>query len=96
MYNFGWGIFTTIMLLLVGHWLPWFKRLTRIQAYAYGCAAILAGQAVAFCPVSVELFVMIAAFPCLGGACVIGAYWYDGWGNKRARRYKGAKRGDFR
>ena len=39
------GALLAAMVLAIGHWFPWPRRLTRVQAYAYGVAGILAGQA---------------------------------------------------
>lgn len=39
------GAALTVLLLLVGHWFPWVKRLSRIQAYTSGVASILTGFA---------------------------------------------------
>jgi len=40
----------TAMLLVIGHWAPWPKRLHRLAAYTYGVASILAGQVVWLLP----------------------------------------------
>ena len=37
------GAALTALLLAIGHWFPWLKTLTRIQAYIYGTASIQAG-----------------------------------------------------
>lgn len=41
LFAFVFGAVFTVLILAVGHWFPW--RLTRIQAYCYGTASILAG-----------------------------------------------------
>lgn len=79
------GLVITVLLLLVGHWFPWFKRLTRIQAYVYGTLSILVGQAVWLGLQSV-IFWQVAAFAVLGGSAVWAAYQYDWLANKIARR----------
>ncbi len=43
---FVFGTTLTGLLLLVGHWFPWPRRLHRLLAYCYGVASILAGAAV--------------------------------------------------
>lgn len=37
------GATLTVLLLLIGHWFPWVRKLSRIQAYTYGVASILLG-----------------------------------------------------
>jgi len=76
---------TTVLLLLVGHWFPWFKKLSRVQAYVYGVASILVGQAIWFGPLS-AIFLQVAAFCVAGGGAVVAAYGYDALANRWARR----------
>lgn len=78
------GILTTAGLLAAGHWFPWWRRLSRLQAYTYGTLAILLGQGVC------ERFSRRWLRHCLiagsGGAVVIAAYLYDAIANNHARR----------
>jgi len=41
----GIGMVLTGLLLAVGHWFPWVRRLTRIEAYMYGGTSLLLGFA---------------------------------------------------
>jgi hypothetical protein len=72
------GSALTGLLLAVGHWFPWVRRLPRLKAYEYGTASILAGFALwrllNLDPVAVLGFGVIAT---VGGAVVHLAYYVD-------------------
>jgi hypothetical protein len=73
------GAALTALLLAVGHWFPWVRRLPRLKAYEYGTASILAGFALwrllNLDPVTILGLGVIAA---LGGAVVHLCYYVDG------------------
>jgi len=37
------GVTLTVLLLAVGHWYPWTRKLPRVQAYIYGTVSLLTG-----------------------------------------------------
>jgi hypothetical protein len=41
--SFYLGLVVTALLILVGHWFPWPRRLEKLEAYTYGVCAILVG-----------------------------------------------------
>jgi hypothetical protein len=72
------GVTLTVLLLLLGHWFPWVRKLTRIEAYAYGTASLWFGLAVWrfieqdwITPTGFAVMILIA------GAAVKGAYLID-------------------
>jgi len=76
--GFAFGASLTFLLLAVGHWFPWPKRLTRIQAYIYGVTSIAVGFTlwrllVGDWLTTVGLWLMAVG----GGVVVIAAYWID-------------------
>lgn len=78
MGTLGAGALLTVLVLAVGHWFPWPRRLSRIQAYVYGVSSILAGFAVwrllnGDWVTVVGLGVIAGA----GGVTVVGAYRLD-------------------
>ena len=72
------GTGLTVLLLLVGHWFPWPRPLSRLWAYAYGVGSILAGLAV-WLLVSGQYVVMlgVALVAVAGGVAVVVAYQID-------------------
>jgi hypothetical protein len=63
------------------HYVPWFRRLHRLAAYALGGGAILLGQ---FAWLGWgETFWRLAAFPLIGGAVVALSYAVDKYQNMR-------------
>lgn len=79
--NFWFGLILTALLLLVGHWLPWPKKLPRLLAYAYGVGCILLGLAVWLLPADWRTWLGIGAFCAAGGLATLAAYAYDTWRN---------------
>ena len=76
--GFAFGAMLTLLLLAVGHWFPWPKRLTRIQAYIYGVSCITLGFSLwrllnGDWLTTVGLWLMAIG----GGIVVIAAYWID-------------------
>lgn len=72
------GVVLTVLLLLVGHWLKWPRRLGKIQAYSYGTLSIWLGFATWrglggdwVTPAGLAVIVVAA------GIAVKGAYVYD-------------------
>lgn len=43
---FAYGLTTTVLIISIGHWFPWPRRLPRLAAYSYGTASILIGAAI--------------------------------------------------
>ena len=76
--HFSFGASLTTLLLAVGHWFPWPRRLSRLQAYVYGVSAIGLGFTIwrgldgDWWHVA-GLWVLAG----LGGAVVFLAYWLD-------------------
>ena len=73
--NLTYGLTTTALLLLVGHWLPWPHKLHRLWAYVYGVTSIYLG-------IYIWLgwgltFWTLCAFPVVGGMATGLAYGYD-------------------
>jgi hypothetical protein len=81
--RFNAGLAVTGLALSSGHWFPWWKRLTRKQAYVIGSLAILLGQG--FYLGFNKVWRRLAAFVLLAGIVVQGAYLYDELANARAR-----------
>ena len=89
MTQLRYGLTTTALLLLVGHWLPWPKQLHRLWAYVYGVTSIYLG-------IYIWLgwgvtFWTLCLFPIAGGLATGLAYLYDFLRNKcvRAGLYDG-------
>ena len=77
--EFAFGLTLTALLLLVGHWFPWPKRLHRLLAYTYGVGAILAGAAIWLILQNLwGLWLGIVAFAVVGGIVTGLAYGIDG------------------
>ena len=89
--HFSLGAILTMLLLALGHWFPWPRKLPRLRAYVYGVASIGVG-----CTIWggldenwwTVLGWWILAF--LGGATVYLAYWID----DRVLDYRKARKGD--
>lgn len=81
------GCATTGAILAAGHWLPWWRDLSKLAAYAFGCIAILIGQGIIL-KFNREWRRMCAVV-LAGGAVVYGSYWYDALSNVRALRHVG-------
>lgn len=66
------------LIILVGHWLPWPRKLRRPEAYGYGILAIML-PFTAICLKNGWYLPMIAAWCCVGaaGMMTLGAYAYD-------------------
>jgi hypothetical protein len=71
------GIGFTVLTLAVGHWFPWPSRLTRMAAYAFGVAMILAGQVIWLAP-NWPLLLGLAAF-CVAAGITTGACKLIDW-----------------
>jgi uncharacterized membrane protein len=73
--SFWLGISVTTLGLLVLHWFPWRKPLHKLVAYSMGTGSILLGQFLwlGWC----EQFLLLAAFPAVGGLATALAYWHD-------------------
>lgn len=76
--SFAFGAMLTLLLLAVGHWFPWPRRLTRIQAYIYGVTCITSGFSLwrllmGDWLTTIGLWLLAIG----GGIVVIGAYWID-------------------
>lgn len=76
--NLAAGTILTMLLLLVGHWLNWPRRLGRLQAYVYGTICLWLGFATWrglggdwVSPAGLAVIVVAA------GMVVKGAYVYD-------------------
>jgi len=69
------GLSTTALLLLVGHWAPWPKRLHRLLAYIYGVMSLYVGILIwlGWTPT----FWTLCAFPVVGGAATGLGYLVD-------------------
>lgn len=75
MTQLWYGLTTTFLLLWVGHWFPWPRKLHRLWAYVYGVLSIYLGIYIWFgwcCT-----FHMLCLFPVVGGAATGLAYLYD-------------------
>jgi hypothetical protein len=83
--RFFFGLAFTALLLLVGHWFPWFRRLSRIQAYAYGVGSLLIGEAIWLVPSNWPLWLGLILFAGVAGAAVCLAYLIDWVQNMLAR-----------
>lgn len=71
------GMVVTGLLLAVGHWAPWPRKLHRLLAYSYGCASILAGQALWLLPAHADAWWGLVGFAVAGGAATAGCYGID-------------------
>lgn len=72
------GVTITALLLLVGHWFPWRKPLTRVEAYIYGVVSIFVGFAIGRLMVSDWITPAWLGAVCVGGGlAVLGAYGID-------------------
>lgn len=80
------GLVLTALLVLVGHWFPWPRRLPRLAAYAYGTAAILAGVSVwlMWSKLS-DILAGVWAFAIVGGVATSLAWLTDWLMNLRIR-----------
>jgi len=80
MTQLRYGLTTTALLLLVGHWLPWPKQLHRLWAYVYGVTSIYLGIYIwlGWC----YTFRVLCLFPIAGGLATGLAYLYDFLRNK--------------
>lgn len=74
------GMLLTALVLAVGHWFEWPRRLTRVEAYIYGVASLFAGFALWrglngdwLGPVGLLVICLV------GGLTVILAYKWDGF-----------------
>jgi hypothetical protein len=69
------GIGGVVLLLMLQHWLPWPRRLRRLEAYTIGTATVWIGVGVAleFAP----LFWQLLVIPVAGGIGVAIGYAYD-------------------
>ena len=75
---FAFGTSLTVLLLAVGHWFPWPRRLSRLQAYTYGVGCLASGYTLWRLLVGDWLTVAgLWIIVILGGMTVIGAYWLD-------------------
>lgn len=73
------GMLVTMLALGVGHWFPWVRRLTRIEAYVYGGASLWLGFAVwQFLNGDWESVVGMIVIDVAGWLAVVGAYKLDG------------------
>jgi len=73
------GMLVTALALGMGHWFPWVKRLTRIEAYVYGGSSLWLGFAVwRLLNGDWETVVGMLAVDVAGWAAVVGAYKLDG------------------
>lgn len=76
--EFAFGLTLTSLILLVGHWFPWPRRLPRLLAYAYGVGAILAGTAIWLGLLGLwSTWFGLLAFAVIGGAVTAIAYGID-------------------
>jgi len=67
------------LLLAVGHWFPWVRRLGRVPAYVYGVVPLWLGFGLWRILNGDWLTVVgLALIAVAGGATVVGAYWVDG------------------
>lgn len=74
----GAGALLTALVLAVGHWFPWVRKLPRVRAYVYGVVSIWLGFAVwRFLNGDWRSPVGLVIIASAGGATVIGAYWID-------------------
>ena len=72
------GMLVTMLALGVGHWFPWVRRLTRIEAYVYGGASLWLGFAVwRLLNGDWETIVGMLAIDVAGWVAVVGAYRLD-------------------
>ena len=69
------GLITTALLLLFGHYFAWPKRLHQLWAYVYGVAAIYIGIYIYLGPSTT--FWSLCLFPIVGGAATGLSYGYD-------------------
>lgn len=76
--SFVFGLTVTALLLALGHWFPWPKRLPRLAAYAYGVAAILVGASVWLGLLNMwGVWLGFAAFALVGGIVTALAWGTD-------------------
>jgi ABC-type multidrug transport system permease subunit len=74
------GAILTGLLLAVGHWFPWVRRLPRLTAYTYGVSSILIGFSLWRLLNQDWLTVAGLVIICIaGGAVVKMAYQVDHW-----------------
>jgi len=83
MPQLAFGLSTTALVLLVGHWAPWPRKLHRLVAYSYGVASIYLGLFIylGWGPT----FWTLCAFPAIGGVAVGFAYAVDWLLNLRVK-----------
>ncbi len=74
------GALLTALVLAVGHWFPWPRKLDPVPAYIYGVASILVGFTLwRLLNLDWETVVGLMIICCTGGLTVILAYRIDGW-----------------
>jgi hypothetical protein len=72
------GIAATVLLLAVGHWFPWPRKLRRLESYTYGTGCLLAGQAVWLAGSGqLDIWLGLLIFGLAGGLVTVLAYSYD-------------------
>jgi len=72
---------------LVLHWLAWWRRLRRLEAYTIGVATLFAGIAI-WMGLTRE-YLLLCAFPAAAGLSVALSYLFDRVSNWRARAETG-------
>lgn len=87
--DFTYGVILTCLLLAVGHWFPWPRRLPRLAAYSYGVASILAGAAVWLLPRGAGDVALGMTLIALAGGLATALCWgidalLNGWARWRA------------
>ena len=77
------GIVGTVLLLWLGHWFKWPRKLRVLESYTYGVTAIYVGiwAWIGWCP----MFCQLLAFPLVAGAAVGAAYLYDDYRNAKIK-----------
>ena len=90
----GVGMVVTALLLAVGHWFPWPRRLRRIEAYMYGGSALWVGLAAwRLLNGDWQTAVGVLAIDLVGWGTVAGAYQVDGL-VRRIRQARATERTD--
>ena len=70
--------FVSFLIILVGHWFPWGRKLKRTEAYSYGIVAIMLPYS-ALC-FAFEWYIPMIACWCIvaaAGIGTLGAWHYD-------------------